>query len=119
MSAPILEFAAPGSPREVSSAIEACAAERRMVNALVVPWESTADVLTMAVTSSTVDGWAIQHTNLGSIVLARLDDRQTRVSVVASESLSAAADKRDELTALLAAFARQIEKRLAPAGQAR
>ncbi len=119
MRSPILEFTAHGSPRDVSSAVEACAAERRLVNALVVPWECTPTLLSIAVTSTKVDGWAIEHTNLGTITLADVGDRRTKVSVTVAESSpdSPNPGTRDERVALLTAFARQIERRLVAASQ--
>ena len=119
MGQAIVEFTARGPARDVSAAIEACAAERRVVNALVVPWESDASTLRMAVTSMRGDGWAIEHTNLGTITLANLGD-VTRVAVFPhdpdpSGSDSSKADARDKLTGVLVAFARDIEQKLASA----
>ena len=48
----MIEFAASGSPRQVSGAIEAYAAGQGHLTALVVPWESDAARLSMAVTSA-------------------------------------------------------------------
>ena len=60
---------ATGSAHVVSRAIEEYARAQGHVNALVVPWESDASRLTMAVTSVRSDGWAIEHINLGTITL--------------------------------------------------
>jgi hypothetical protein len=109
---PIVEFTARGSARAVSQAIERYAAERRVVNALVVPWESDATTLRMAVTWAKADGWAIEHANLGTIALADLGDG-TRVAVYGVEGDHGAHSdpahaKRDELAAKLTVFAQQI-----------
>src|SRR5687767_9553464 len=84
MTPAIVEFTARGSARAVSAAIEAYAGERRVVTALVVPWESDAATLRMAVTATKSDGWAIEHTNLGTISLADLGGERTRVAVLAA-----------------------------------
>ena len=34
-----------------------------------MPWESDASTLSMAITAVKIDGWAIEHTNLGTITL--------------------------------------------------
>jgi hypothetical protein len=112
-----LEFTAQSSPRSVASAIEACAAERRVVTALRVPWESDAATIKMAVIVTTGEGWALEHTNLGTITLADLGDR-TRVAVVADEPTPSDIDDRpdqitrDKMLGMLTAFARQLETRL-------
>lgn len=116
MSPAIVEFTARGSARTLSSAIEAYAAERRIVNALVVPWESDAAVLRMAVTATKSDGWAIEHTNLGTISLADLGGERTRVVVVAQErkdEIPEQAELRDQHGAVLTTFARQLERKFA------
>ena len=119
-----VEFIAAGTPRVVSSAIEACADEQRLVSALVVPWESLPDTLSMAVTSARVDGWAIEHTNLGTIRLTDLGNDRTRVAIAtdgppahepgsqepAAASSGAGSDSA-KLARLFDAFAHQIQKR--------
>lgn len=126
MRSPILEFTAHGSARAVARAIEAYAAERRVVSALVVPWESDATVLSMAVTSTRGDGWAIEHTNLGTIALADLGGDRTRVTVIGREPDQPeldhpVTDTRDRRAGVLSAFARQIEQTfaIAPAAEPR
>jgi hypothetical protein len=119
----IVEFTARGAARDVSAAIEACAAERRIVSALVVPWESDASTLRMAVTSTTGDGWALEHTDLGTITLDSQGD-VTRVAVIPhdadrSNPDSAGADAQNRLSAVLVSFAREIERKLASPGLAR
>ena len=101
--AAIVEFTAAGPVRTVAAAIEAYAAERRIVSALVVPWESDAVTLRMAVTSMKSEGWAIEHTNLGTISLADLGGDLVRIAVVAAEAGSGASS--------LTTFARQIERK--------
>jgi hypothetical protein len=71
----------------------------------------------MAITSTTGDAWAAEHTNLGTITLAGMGDT-TRVAVIAHEGEPAGAESRDrgareKLTGVLVAFARQIERKLA------
>jgi hypothetical protein len=116
MDRAIVEFTACGSATSVSAAIEALAAERRVVSALVVPWESDASTVRMAITSTTGDAWAAEHTNLGTITLAGMGD-STRVAVIAHEDDPAGAESldrsaREKLTGVLVAFARQIERTL-------
>jgi len=79
------EFTAHGSPRAVSTAIEQCAVAHGSVSALVVPWESDRMTLTMAVTAVAADGWAIEHTNLGTIILTDAGNESTRVAITAAE----------------------------------
>jgi hypothetical protein len=102
----LVEFTAAGAARAVASAIEAYAAERRIVSALVVPWESDAATLRMAVTSMKSDGWAIEHTNLGTISLVDLGNDRVRVAVVADDNHGG-----EPLTS----FARQLERKFGPA----
>lgn len=103
----IVEFTARGSNRALAAAIEELATERRVVNALVVPWECDATTVRMAVTATKADGWAIEHTNLGTVALDDLGSDLTRV-VVTAESGS-------DASSMIVAFARQIERKLAPA----
>ena len=76
-----VEFTAKGTPKTVSDAIEMFARAQGNVAALVVPWESTPSMLSMAVTSVKIDGWAIEHTNLGTITLTA-DGDDTRVAIL-------------------------------------
>lgn len=107
MSDPIVEFTAHGSPASLSQVIENHARDRRLVSALVVPWQSADGALTMAVTSVASDGWAIEHTDLGSILLTDLGDEQTRISVT-----PAASPDPDSRAAVLAQFAGQLRQAL-------
>ena len=104
----MFEFLASGSPRVVSSAIEEFARVQGHVTALVVPWESTASTLTMAVTAVKADGWAIAHTNLGTIALTE-DGDATRVAVQIDEAGGA---DRETLAPVFARFARDLRQRL-------
>jgi hypothetical protein len=108
--AAIVEFTAAGPAHAVAAAIEAYAAERRVVSALVVPWESDAVTLRMAVTSMKSEGWAIEHTNLGTISLADLGGDLVRIAVVAAEAGSGASS--------LTTFARQIERKFSATSSA-
>jgi len=78
-----LSFTAAGTPRAVSRAIEECARGQGHVNALVVPWESEGSTLSMAVTAVRIDGWAIEHTNLGTIRLIDAGEERTEVAIEA------------------------------------
>jgi len=111
----IVAFTASGPARAVAAAIEAYASERRVVSALVVPWEGDAVTLCMAVTSMKRDGWAIEHTNLGTIALVDLGDDLVRITVVPAEATAGDSPERAEIlrkqTAALTAFAQQIERK--------
>ena len=104
----MIEFTATGSPLAVSRAIEEYATGRGSLNAIVVPWESDAVTLSMAVTSKKGSGWDIEHTNLGTIKLTDLGNSLTRVAIAAHEP-----DHQDKqsLSALFDGFARQIQSK--------
>ncbi len=108
MTKEILEFTATGAPRVVSQAIEQYATGRGSLNAIVVPWESDRVTLSMAVTSAKGEGWAIEHTNLGTIKLTDLGNDLTRVTVEAHEPDHA---ENQNLGALFDGFARQIKSK--------
>ena len=78
-----LTFTATGSPQVVSRAIEEYARTQGHVTAIVVPWESDATTLRMAVTAVKSDGWAIEHTNLGTIRLVDAGQERTEVAIAA------------------------------------
>ena len=78
-----MEFIAAGSPVAVSRAIEDYARAQGHVTAIVVPWESDAVTLSMAVTAVKSDGWAIEHTNLGTIRLTAAGQERTMVAIAA------------------------------------
>ena len=106
-----VEFVVPGSPRTVSRAIEEYAIEQRMVNALVVPWESDEVTLSMSVTTARIDGWAIEHLNLGTIRLTDAGDERTRVAIAPAESTHLDQETADSPGRLFDNFARLIQRR--------
>src|ERR1700686_3570348 len=108
MTKEILEFTATGSPRVVSEAIEQYTTGRGSLNAIVVPWESDRVTLSMAVTSAKGEGWAIEHTNLGTIKLTDLGNDMTRVTIAAHEPDQA---ENQKLAALFDGFAQQIQSK--------
>jgi hypothetical protein len=77
-----ITFTVAGSPRAVSRAIEEYAREGH-VTAIVVPWESDGVTLSMAVTAVHRDGWAIEHTNLGTIRLTDAGSERTHLAITA------------------------------------
>ena len=105
----LIEFVANGSPKVVSRAIEEFARGQGHVTALVVPWESDDTTLSMAVTAVKSDGWAIEHTNLGTIRLVDAVQDRTEVAIAAD-----APDHPEpqQLAAVFDRFARQIQSRL-------
>jgi len=105
----IVTFTATGSPQAVSRAIEEYARGEGHVTALVVPWESDAATLSMAVTAVKSDGWAIEHTNLGTIRLVDAGRERTQVAIAAEPPDH---PERHKLTALFDRFARQVQSRL-------
>jgi hypothetical protein len=109
----LAEFTAAGSPSRVSRAIEELA-RAQGISALVVPWESDAAAVSIAVTSVKADGWAIEHTNLGTIRLQAAGEEQTSVAIAAEPP-----DHPDQqkLAAVFEKFARQIEGRLQAAAR--
>jgi hypothetical protein len=107
-----MEFIASGSPRALSRAIEEFAADQRLVSAIVVPWESDATNLSMSVTAVAGDGWAIQHTNLGTIRLTDLGNDRTRVAAEADEEVH---PDQPKAAALFERFVQQLQGRFQPA----
>jgi len=103
-----VEFVANGSPREVARAIEEYAHGQGHVSAIVVPWESNATMLSMAVTAVKADGWAIEHTNLGTVTLTDLGNASTAVAVTSHEPDHA---EKPKLTTLFDRFAQQLQSR--------
>lgn len=106
-----VEFVVAGSPRTVSRAIEEYAIEQRMVNALVVPWESDDETLSMSVTSARIDGWAIEHLNLGTIRLTDAGGERTRVAIAPADSTRLDHENPDSPGRLFDNFARLIQRR--------
>lgn len=74
-------FTVNGSPQVVSRAIEEYARTQGSLSAIVVPWESDEVTLSMAVTAVKTDGWAIEHTNLGTIRLQAAGEERTSVAI--------------------------------------
>src|SRR5256885_11357464 len=105
-----IEFSAAGSPQVVARAIEEHARALGHVTALVVPWESDATRLSMAVTSVKSDGWAIEHTNLGTITLTDAGAGTTRVAIHAPGQAMHAEPK---LALVFDRVAQQLQKTLA------
>ncbi len=106
--APPITFTTTGSPQVVSRAIEEYARGQGRVSAIVVPWESDSTTLSMAVTAVRSDGWAIEHTNLGTIRLVDAGRDETAVAIVA-----AAVDhpEQDRLAALFDRFVHQVQSK--------
>jgi hypothetical protein len=102
-------FTVAGAPRSVAEAIEQYARSLGNVTALVVPWEGSGDTLSMAVTLVKSDGWAIEHTNLGTITLTP-DAGGTRVAPTLRPP---AAGDSAELAVLFDRFAANLPERLA------
>jgi hypothetical protein len=106
----VVEFIAKGAPRVLSRAIEEHARGRGAVSVLLVPWESDQVTLRMAVTLVKSDGWAIEHTNLGTVTLTDLGKDLTRVTVLA-HPIESDHPEREQVGSLLAALGRQIQGR--------
>ena len=104
----IVEFIAAGSPRSLSQAIEQHATRLGSVSVLLVPWESDEVTLSMAITLVNSDGWAIEHTNLGTVKLTDLGHDHTRIALVADVTEH---PEQERLTPLLNTFGRQIQDR--------
>jgi hypothetical protein len=104
----ILTFTVAGSPQTVSRAIEEYARGEGRVTAIVVPWESDRNTLSMAVTAVKKDGWAIEHTNLGTIRLTDAGDERTTLAITAEPPDH---PERAQLTAVFERFVRQIQSR--------
>ena len=113
-TAATVTFTATGSPRVVSRAIEEYARTQGTVSAIVVPWESDEVTLSMAITAVKTDGWAIEHTNLGTIRLTAAGEDRTSVAIAAEPP-----DHPDQqkLTAVFEKFARQVEGQFQAAEQ--
>jgi hypothetical protein len=104
-----VEFIVGGSPRHVARAIESHVDHHRAVSALVVPWESDDATVSMAVTLAKGEGWAIEHTNLGTIRLTDIGNDRTRVTAVTVDE--SGDPEGEELARVFSDFARQIKSR--------
>jgi hypothetical protein len=102
-----MEFTAQGSPKTVAERIEQCAIAQGNVTALVVPWESDRGTLSMAVTAVKGDGWAIEHTNLGTIRLTAAGDETTTVTIAADEPNH---PEKQKLAAVFERFAQEVSR---------
>jgi hypothetical protein len=109
MSEKLFEFVTPGSPRAVSGAIEQLAIGQGSLTAIVVPWESDRTSLSMAVASSQGEGWALEHTNLGTVRLTDMGNETTRVEVFVDLQGHA---EHQKLAKLFARFSSQIQSQL-------
>jgi hypothetical protein len=105
----VLEFTASGSPRDLSKAIEQYATGQGSISAIVVPWESDPSTLSMAVTAQKIDGWAIEHTNLGTIKLSDLGNQLTRVAILSHAGGEQPAQAK--MAALFSGFAQKLQSR--------
>jgi hypothetical protein len=103
-----LTFTAAGSPQVVSRAIEEYARAQGHVTALVVPWESDGKTLSMAVTAVKSDGWAIEHTNLGTIRLIDAGPERTEVAIAAELPDH---PERQKLAGVFDRFVQQVQSR--------
>jgi hypothetical protein len=104
----VIRFTVQGSPQAVSRAIEEYARGQGRVSAIVVPWESTRETLSMAVTAVKSDGWAIEHTNLGTIRLTDAGQERTDLAITAEPPDH---PERQQLTALFDRFVQQVQGR--------
>jgi len=109
MSEKLFEFVTPGSPRALSGAIEQLAIGLGSLTAIVVPWESDCTTLCMAVASTQGEGWALEHTNIGTVRLTDLGNETTRVEIIA-DLLNHAEQQR--LARLFARFSGELQSRL-------
>jgi hypothetical protein len=109
-----IEFTVPGAPTSLARDIEAFAQADGHVTAIVVPWESSATELRLSVTAVRADGWAIEHTDLGTIVLTAAGGA-TRLTASASAGTRPDADK---LAVLFERFADALRRRYAAADAA-
>ena len=103
-----MTFTVPGSPQVVSRAIEEHARSQGHVTAIVVPWESDATTLSMAVTAVKSDGWAIEHTNVGTIRLVAVGEERTEVAIAPEPPDHPEPQK---LAAVFERFVRQVQSR--------
>jgi hypothetical protein len=102
-----MEFTVAGAPKTIADRIEQCAVAQGNVTALVVPWESDRATLNMAVTAVKGDGWAIEHTNLGTITLTAIGDEMTAVNIAATEPSH---PEKQQLAAVFERFAQAVQR---------
>lgn len=104
----LLNFTVPWSPREVSRAVQECAVGQGSLSAIVVPWESDRSTVTIAVTSTQGEGFALQHTDLGTIRLTEAGADMTRVEIIAHHPDQG---EKKNLAAHFVRFANQVQTR--------
>ncbi len=109
MSEKLFEFMTSGTPRTVSAAVEQLAIGLGSLTVIVVPWESDRTTLCMAVTSTQGEGWALEHTNMGTIRLTDMGNETTRVEILADLQHHA---EQQKLAKLFARFSTEIQTRL-------
>jgi hypothetical protein len=109
MSEKLFEFMTSGTPRAVSGAIEQFAIGLGSLTAIVVPWESDRTTLCMAVASTQGEGWALEHTNLGTVRLTDMGNETTRVEILADLQDH---EEHQRLAKLFARFSTEIQSRL-------
>jgi hypothetical protein len=109
MSEKLFEFVTAGSPRAVSGAIEQLASGLGSLTAIVVPWESDSTTFCMAVASTQGEGWALEHTNIGTVRLTDVGNEMTRVEVLADLQENA---EHQRLAKLFARFSSEVQSRL-------
>ena len=83
-------------------------AARATSAAIVVPWESDGKTLSMAVTAVKSDGWAIEHTNLGTIRLIDAGQERTEVAIAAEPPDH---PEQQKLADVFDRFVRQVQSR--------
>ncbi len=108
MSEKLFEFVTAGSPRAVSGAIEQFAIGLGSLTAVVVPWESDRTTLTMAVASTQGEGWALEHTNIGTVRLIDLGNETTRVEILSDLQNHV---EHQKLANLFARFSSQLQSK--------
>ena len=106
MSEKLFEFMTAGSPRAVSGAIEQFAIGLGGLTAVVVPWESDKNSLSMAVASTQGEGWALEHTNIGTLRLVDLGNENTRIEIFSDLRDHA---EQQKLANLFARFSSQLQ----------
>jgi hypothetical protein len=109
MSEKLFEFVTAGSPRVVSGAIEQLAIGLGSLTAIVVPWESDRTTMCMAIALTQGEGWALEHTNLGTVRLTDLGNETTRVEILADLQHH---PENQRLAKLFARFSSEIQSRL-------
>ena len=53
-----------------------------------MPWESDHTTLSMAVTSTQGEGWALEHTDMGTVRLTDLGNETTRVEILSTSRIT-------------------------------